>query len=224
MISLDEVKKDLIRVGDIIGKTPTLRDYDKLGKFGHNIFYRKFGSWNNLLKEIFGKINLEMVGTGETTCNQCGKDIVRNIAEINKSKNHFCSRSCSATYNNTHKKTGNRRSKLEVWLEEELGHLFPNLNILYNEKKAINSELDILIPEFNLAFELNGIFHYEPIFGESKLSKIKNNDLRKMQACLENNIELCIIDASSLKYFKPENAQKYLDIVVKIIEKKIKLR
>lgn len=138
----------------------------------------------------------------------------------NKIYNFFCNRSCAATYNNTHKTKGNRRSKLEIWLEEKLKEKYKNLNILYCDKKTINSELDIYIPSLKLAFELNGIFHYEPIFGESKLEQIQNNDNRKFQACLENVIELCIIDASSLTYFKEESAKKYLDIITNIIDNK----
>ena len=61
MISLDEVKKDLIRVGKKVGKIPTMRDYKKFGKFGNRTFYRIFGSWNNLLKEVFGKGDLSQV-------------------------------------------------------------------------------------------------------------------------------------------------------------------
>ena len=72
-----------------------------------------------------------------------------------------------------------------------------------------------------LAFEINGIYHYEPIHGQEKLSRVQNNDSRKFQACLEKDIELCIIDSSSLKYFKPQNAQKYLDIITSIIKLRI---
>jgi hypothetical protein len=71
-----------------------------------------------------------------------------------------------------------------------------------------------------LAFELNGIFHYEPIYGEEKLGKVKNNDGRKFQACIERKIELCIIDVSASKKFKPERDKKYLDIIVNLIEYK----
>lgn len=157
-----------------------------------------------------------------TSCSYCMKEIKKQKNAINNSKsgNVFCSKSCATSYNNIHKKHGNRRSKLEIWLEEQLTTLFPNLKILYNNKEIINSELDIYIPHFKLAFELNGIFHYEPIFGSDKLVKIQNNDKRKFQACLENKIELVLIDVSSFGYFKIKNAKKYLDIIINIINLK----
>ena len=156
----------------------------------------------------------------ETQCFNCKQKITITTSKVKQSKsgNNFCSKSCAATYNNTHKTKGTRRSKLEIWLEQQLKILYPELIILFNDKQIINSELDIYIPSLKLAFELNGIFHYEPIYGPDKFGKIQNNDNRKFQACLEQQIELVIIDSSGLKYFKPANAQKYLDIVTNIIK------
>lgn len=157
----------------------------------------------------------------EVKCKQCQKTFSKALREIKKSKNNFCSRSCSATYNNTHKTHGIKRSKCEAWIEENLKTIYPTLTLHFNQKDAINSELDIYVPSLKLAFEINGIFHYEPIFSEAKLEKIQNNDARKYQACIESHIELCIINMSDLKYFKPKNAQKYLDIIVNIIDSKL---
>ncbi len=157
-------------------------------------------------------------------CAQCGKERKKVNREIRKTKNNFCGRSCAGIYNNAHKTHGTRRSKLEVWLENQLPLLFPFLEFHFNRRDAIKAELDIFIPSLNLAFELNGIFHYEPIFGEEKLAQTQNNDNRKFQACLEKKIELCVIDSTGLKYFKPLNAQKYLDIIVKIINQKLPLK
>lgn len=125
-------------------------------------------------------------------CLICEKQIQIQPSQLKKSKsgNNFCSKSCAAIYNNNHKTHGIRRSKLEIWIEEKLTVLYPNLKIIYNNKEIINSELDIYIPSFKLAFELNGIFHYEPIFGADKLDKIQNNDEIKFQACLEKKLNL----------------------------------
>ena len=153
-------------------------------------------------------------------CTNCGKKFYKRPAEQKKTKNHFCSRSCAATYNNTHKKTGTRVSKLEIFLQEQLSQEY-NFQFHFNRKDTINSELDIYIPEINLAFELNGVFHYEPIYGEEKLKKIQNNDERKFQACLEHKIELCIIGTSKQRYFKEKTSNEYLCIITNIIEQKL---
>ena len=105
------------------------------------------------------------------TCTQCKKEFERTPSQLKKSKLPFCSKPCSAFYYNTHKTEGYRRSKLEMWLEEQLTKLYPVLEINFNKTNIINSELDIYIPSLKLAFELNGIFHYEPIYGKDKLDK-----------------------------------------------------
>lgn len=151
----------------------------------------------------------------QVTCTQCGKTFQRKPSSIGE--RNYCSNSCNAIWTNAHKKHGTRRSKLEVWLEEQLPTLFPDLEFHFNRKDAINSELDIYIPSLKLAFELNGIFHYEPIYGPEKLASIQNNDERKSQACHEAGIEFCIIDTSSQKYFKPKSSQRFLDIIYSVI-------
>jgi len=154
-------------------------------------------------------------------CEQCGDDLMKTPAEVKKTKHNFCSRSCAAKYRNAHKTKGTRCSKLEKWLAEQLVLIFPKLDFSFNRKDTINSELDIYIPSIKLAFELNGIFHYEPIYGPDKLLSIKTNDTRKIQACLEKGIELCILDVSSIGYFKPVKCKKFLDIITNIINLKV---
>ena len=166
---------------------------------------------------------MHLVKKQEVQCEQCDTLFVKPLFEIKRTKHNFCSSSCACIYNNAHKTTGIRRSKLEIRLEQKLTLLYPSLEILYCDRTAIKSELDIYIPSLNLAFELNGIFHYEPIFGQGKLDQVQNNDNRKFQACLENNIELCIIDVSSLNYFKEQKCIKYLDIIANIIDTKLNL-
>jgi len=155
------------------------------------------------------------------SCTTCNSAFTKLPKEIKKTKNHFCSKSCAATYNNAHKAHGTRRSKLEAWLEEQLQALYPMMEFHFNRKDAINAELDIYIPSLKLAFELNGLFHYEPIFGADKLAQIQNNDQRKYAACYEAGIEMCWIDVSHQKYFKPATAKKYLDIIHELIQEKV---
>ena len=161
-------------------------------------------------------------GTKTVICHNCNNSFIRCISELNKSsKFKFCSRKCSAIYWNSHKTHGYRRSKLEVWLETNLTKSYPNLEIHFNKISTINSELDIYIPSLKLAFELNGIFHYESIYSEEKLKRTQNNDGRKFQACLEKQIELCVINVSKIKYFKEKTSIPIFEIIKTIIDNKL---
>lgn len=160
------------------------------------------------------------LGVVDVVCKLCDKPFSKKTGEIKNTKNNFCSSSCAATYNNRNKSFGIRRSKLEIYLESELKLLYPNTDIHFNRKDAINSELDIYFPTLKLAFELNGPLHYEPIFGADKLQQIENNDERKFQACLEQSIELCIVNVSKHSYVTKKSCDFFLSAIVDIIQKK----
>lgn len=193
---------------------------------------KEFKSKKNLIYESkrFGSLsitcsrecyNLFAGYSQKVECKSCNKEFIKRTCQMKKTKGNFCSKSCAATFNNTHKIHGTRRSKLEVWLEEKLKSKYGESFFEFNQKSAINSELDIYCPSLKLAVELNGIFHYEPIYSAEKLKKIQNNDGRKYQACLERGIELCIIDVSSQNYFKESSSLKFLDIICNVVNKKL---
>jgi hypothetical protein len=162
-------------------------------------------------------------GRVDIVCKNCSKVVSKKYHEANRVKNSFCSQSCSAIYFNATKKFDCRVSKLEKWLQSKLTEAYPNICFLFNKREAINSELDIYIPELKLAFELNGIFHYEPIYGSDTLERTRNNDDRKFQACAECGISLCVIDSSKQRYFKESTSWVYFDIIKNIIDQKMRI-
>lgn len=173
----------------------------------------------NAYKVCSIKCGREMQGlTKKVICEYCGKEFYKKKSGLLKTKHNFCSKKCAAYYNNAHKTYGFKRSKLELFIEEKLLKKYPNLEIIFNDRKQIGYELDIFIPSLKLAFELNGIYHYEPIYGNFKFQQIQERDMNKFQLCHKNNISLCIIDTSSQKYFKEQTSQKFLNIIIKIID------
>lgn len=208
------IHKYLPNSNDLIDKLPS-----------RGIYIKHFGSWNNAITSAGLTPKNIIVGYVDHTCNQCTKIFKRYDSHTKhkrrKSNRYFCSSSCAATYNNTHKTTGYRRSKLELYIEQQLIKDYPQLCVVCNDKITIGSELDIYVPSLRLAFELNGIFHYEPIYSDAQFTRTQNNDKQKIVNCYNLGIELCIIDTSGLKYFKPANADKYYQIVKCIINKRI---
>ena len=164
-------------------------------------------------------------GYTELTCNQCGKIFKRKQASYNRqnvtlNKQCFCSRKCVSIWISKNGDTS--RSKFEKWVEEQLTILHPNLVIRYNDRETLNGlELDVYIPSLKLAFEFNGIYHYEPIYGRERFDKIKINDGVKFQDCIKKNISLCVIDISKIKKFKSEREKKYINIISNVIQEKI---
>ena len=157
-------------------------------------------------------------------CTSCNKNITKSLNQLNKSGNSFCNSTCAAIHNNKHKTHGTRRSKLEVYIEQKLTEFYPNLEILYSNKTIIESELDIYIPSLKLAFEIQGIFHFEPIYGEEKLQQIQNNDAQKIAKCNELNINLIHIDTSDQKRFTEKSSQKYIEMILHFLPSQNRIR
>lgn len=159
-------------------------------------------------REFCNKECLRLFNTTSLTmpCGNCGKLVTRTKSETlsSKSGNIFCNSSCAASYNNTLKRKS-RRSKCEIMLYSLLKQEFPNTKILANDKTILQGyEIDIAIPEINIGIEWNGIVHYEPIYGDKKLTEIQARDAKKKLLAQEKNIELIIIPdlVSSAKYVK----------------------
>lgn len=169
---------------------------------------------NHYCSKICSKIYKHKTKTVSLPCGTCNQITVKNLNEFKKSKcgKIFCSKSCSASYHNTHKTTSIRRSKLEVWLESQLLLDFTDINILFNNN-TIGSELDIYLPDLKLAFEINGIFHYKPIFGTNKFLAIQKNDRKKLDICHLQSIELHVLDVSNMIAFSPKKSKEIFDFI-----------
>lgn len=191
------------------------------------VFYRAKNKILTDIKNIFNysfcsrecSQNRNIIKKIKTTCEYCGKEFERQRHHMKKNKFQFCSKSCSAKYYNAHKTTGYRRSKLEIYLETKLTEIFPDIEILYNDRNTLPSglELDIYVPALKLAFELNGPFHYIPAFGQEKLNRIQNNDYIKMKECQDLGINICVIDTSKQKNFTQKSCEEFLEIIKSFI-------
>lgn len=145
----------------------------------------------------------------QTICEECGISIIIRKYSYDHDKHHFCSYSCSTKYRNRNKKTGYNRSKIEIYIENKIREDFPNLLFCPNNREILDGlELDYYFPNLKLAIELNGITHYEPIYGLDRLTRSQDSDKRKMCLCYEKGIELAVIDISAFKYFTDKFKEK----------------
>lgn len=179
------------------------------------------GSYEYCSLECFRKYyreNVYYLFNINVECRNCGAKFSKTKAEINKSPNNFCTKSCAVTFNNKNKARGIRRSKLEKLIEEKLLEVY-DFEIHFGRKDAIGSELDIYIPSLKTAFEINGIFHREPIFGQEKLGQIQANDRQKELKCFELGIELVVLD-DTMKHFNEQSALRYFNVICSILNRK----
>lgn len=151
-------------------------------------------------------------------CRNCGFEFEKSASQIKRSKNNFCTKSCGASWNNKNlKKVGVRRSKLEVALEEKIKKELPDIEVLFNNKDQIGSEIDIFFPKNNIAFEINGPAHYRPIWGEKKLKAVQTLDKQKFDLCQSLNIRLIVLDVSC-EGFSKKNVEKHFQHILKELE------
>ncbi len=128
-------------------------------------------------------------------CEHCKKDLKIEPRMIQKSKTgrFFCNSSCAASYNNKLKRKS-RRSKIEAKFYDLLVKEFPNLDILSNDKTMLDGyEVDVAIPSIQLAIEWNGIVHFKPIYGQTKLDNIQTRDSDKLKIASNKDINLIVI-------------------------------
>lgn len=166
-------------------------------------------------KTIIGNLNKiscrKYPETIDLKCTHCDKPFKRTyriyIRQVKNNKKQYCSQSCSSS---NQRSTQNNRSTIELWLEEKLKNKYPNLDLLFNVRNVlVKCELDIYIPSLNLAFEINGAYHYKPIYGEKELVKRKEKDLYKKTECKNKKINLYIIDMRNYSNLRKSEKDLY---------------
>lgn len=157
----------------------------------------------------------------QVICKQCGTIFTKKNTEIKRYPIHFCSKSCVTTYFNIHKTYGSNVSKLEKYLQKELIDTYSTIHFHFNRKNTIGSELDIFIPELSIGFEINGIFHYRPIFGKKQLSFVQSNDAKKVKKCDELGIVLYIINTTTQNTFSVKSSYEFLKKITDIIDDRL---
>lgn len=73
-------------------------------------------------------------------------------------------------------KTGSRLEKALMQHLAFLGQINWHENIIIGDEVL---ETDLMIPEHKIAIEIDGITHYEPVYGEERLERIQRNDRLK---------------------------------------------
>ena len=167
----------------------------------------------------------------ELCCDQCGKDVSRPEYKLKTKHNkNFCSRSCRMRYFNIHhhinKGCSSNVSFPEDFLYKQLSSLFPSIEILRNERKALKCgyEIDIYFPNLKFGIEVNGPIHYMPIFGEDKLENVQFKDSVKYQEMHDLGISFLIIDVSqaiSKKKMTQYLEKQLFENIVPLIESKM---
>lgn len=100
------------------------------------------------------------------------------------------------------------RKLIETHYKEEFPKSYPAW--LINSFTHRTLELDMFSEKLKLAFEYNGIQHYEPIFGQERYEISVRNDNEKQKRCLENNVKLITIKYLSSKTICKERFLKAL--------------
>jgi hypothetical protein len=120
---------------------------------------------------------------------------MKSRAQLRRHPRSFCNKSCAASWKHAHKTIGYRRSKIEIYVENQLKLDYPNLEIVFNNRKIIGYELDIYIPNIGIAIEINGPTHYDPIYGTEVLERTRRTDKLKQSLCNDNGIKLFTVEA-----------------------------
>jgi len=88
--------------------------------------------------------------------------------------------------------------RTEKLLYRRLKNEFPNTQVILHGKPSWlgKQHFDIWIPEWNIAVEYQGIYHFEPVNGQEELEKAIERDKRKMDLASKYGVKLFLETSS----------------------------
>jgi len=121
---------------------------------------------------------------------------------------------------------GMKRSRCERQFLRHLRDAFPQLKMVPNDRRLLPGyEVDIAIPALKTAIEWNGICHFQPIYGATKLKDMQRRDAERAALADARGITLLIVeDRSSTEKFVHLAAQQIGRILRKRLHSKTSLK
>lgn len=146
----------------------------------------------------------------------------KNCNTLTKNKK-FCSRACMNQYKFQRVKKKSR-SKLEIYLSNRLKQDFPWMLLEECNRTLLKTlELDIYLPQFKIAIEVNGGMHYRFIryFHRTitNFQRQRSRDTKKKIMCQDLGIQL--IEVPNLKAFSEKNAEQIYSWLVNVLRSMI---
>jgi len=144
---------------------------------------------------------LEFINENIKVLHPDGHVFIGNRKQINNRLNH------NVELSTTIQPIGSPRTTFE----RKLCNFLKESNITYipNDRKTIGLELDIYIPDYRLAIEIDGLYWHSEYYIDD------DYHIKKTKMCEEKNIQL-------LHFFEDELLEKY-DVILSIIKNKLNL-
>jgi very-short-patch-repair endonuclease len=119
--------------------------------------------------------------------------------------------------NNAVREASKKGSKLENFLFQKL--LKHGLNVDFHKEQSIlntNLQIDLFLPRYNIAIEVDGPSHFEPVWGEDALKRNKKYDNKKTGLILGKGLQL--IRIKQKKDFSKARAEIIFKELIQTIE------